>query len=34
MTDTLVFSQTVPMEHTATRALSLAKKPRGQHVKL
>ena len=34
MTDTLAFSQTVPMGHTATRALSLAKKPRGQHVKL
>ena len=28
------FSQTGPMGHTATRALSLAKKPRGQHVKL
>lgn len=31
---TLVFSQTVPMEHTATRGLSLAEKPRRQHVKL
>ena len=34
MTDTLVFSQTVPMEHTATRGLSLAEKPRRQDVKL
>lgn len=34
MTDTLAFSQTVPMGRTATRALSLAKKPRRQHVKL
>ena len=34
MADTLAFSQTVPMEHTAIWALSLAKKPRGQHDKL
>lgn len=34
MTDTLAFSQTVPMGRTATQALSLAKKPRRQHVKL
>ena len=34
MTDTLAFSQTVPMGRTATRALNLAKKPRRQHVKL
>ena len=34
MTDTLAFSQTVSMGHTATQALSLAKKPRGQHDKL
>ncbi len=34
MTDTLAFSQTVPMGHTAIWALSLAKKPRGHHDKL
>lgn len=34
MTYTLAFSQTVPMGHTATPALSLAKKPRRQHAKL